>query len=122
MADLSKYYPSAKALGTQNRVQEPVPPREMPQRLCVCFRDGTRRSYPYHFISLIETVSTGEIVLHCTCNHVGRIVIKGRNLEAVGGALDREELAEIIEADRTNYEANGGPVIVSVEFVKADGG
>jgi hypothetical protein len=119
MADLTKHYPSASALGTSPSVL--APRSEHRERFDLVFRDGTELSYPYRFVSLIETKSQSEVLLGCTCGHISTITIKGRNLAPLASALTHQTLGRIQENDRADFTESNNTVVEEITVTRPAG-
>lgn len=86
---------------------EPETEKAFTPRLALIMRSGRYVSYPYACIGLIEQPSTSLVVLHCSCNLVESIQIRGQNLRSLAEELTAQSIPEIKETAHPTAEQAG---------------
>lgn len=85
-------------------------------RITFFSRRGERWSYPYAYLGLAEMPNPGIMSVDCTCGHVEKITIRGRNLGDLARLLDQHRLCCIWESEVEEFAKES--VLVAVEGVE----
>lgn len=76
----------------------------LPSRFTLIARNGVYWSYPYACVGLIECLTSGHVIIHCTSPEVQSIELRGRGLDEVATQLAAQRLVVLRETDHPEFE------------------